>query len=115
SIGLLPITHPFVIIPLVPSRTDNGGCTRRQFSYNSKRVTFLQLFSIGSTDMVFVYGAELHFKNDTFPNPCTIPSREYGVAVRIPTVKISYHRYRLCIGCPHGKVNPLPAINKYSL
>src|SRR5690606_40747547 len=67
SIGLLPITHPFVIIPLVPSRTDNGGCTRWQFGYNSKGVTFLQFFSIGSTDMVLVYGAELRFKNDTFP------------------------------------------------
>src|SRR5690606_41761524 len=89
SIGLLPITHPFVIIPLVPSRTDNGGCTRWQFGYNSKGVTFLQFFSIGSTDMVLVYGAELGFKNDTFPNPCAIPSREYGVAMRMPTVNTS--------------------------
>ena len=105
-IKVLTIFHPGIIFPFIVGDICNTrSCSGTHFSGIGIWICLVKLLTMCTCNVKFIQLSDLRSRYKCLIN--TNGSNFFhGILLRIPFVEFTYNRNRLCIRCPHCKINP---------
>ena len=105
-IKVLAIFHPGIIFPFIVGDICNTrGCSGTHFSGIGIWICLVKLLTMCTCNVKFIQLSDLRSRYKCLIN-ANGSNFFHGILLRIPFVEFTYNRNRLCIRCPHCKINP---------
>ena len=101
----LTVLHPGIIFPFIIGDVGNtGGCSRTHLSSVGIGICLVKFLAMCTCNVKFIQLSNLRSRYKCLIN--TNGSNFFhGILLCVPFIELTYNRNRLCIRCPHCKIN----------